>query len=183
MEDTKSDGPACVLIWWVPFSFFRASGVSILMLKKWNCNFLSIAIEEVSKNRLILRSFSMEQVPSSQEQELLLMMVAGITLGSFICCYVAESEILITLVSSHLWVETQTTHPQVSISLALCVHQIKLHWKWGWCLNGRTCTVALSFTLGKSSHWVLKEHFQAAGDRNLYPLCWHVSALGLSACL
>jgi hypothetical protein len=80
----------------------RASGVSILMLKKWNCNFLSIAIEEVSKNRLILRSFSMEQVPSSQEQELLLMMVAGITLGSFICCYVAESEILITLVSSHL---------------------------------------------------------------------------------
>jgi hypothetical protein len=44
----------------------------------------------------------MEQVPSSQEQELLLMMVAGITLGSFICCYVAESEISITLVSSHL---------------------------------------------------------------------------------
>ncbi len=77
----------------------------------------------------------------------LLMMAAGITLGRFIRCYVAESEISITLVSSHLWVETQTTHPQVSISLALCVHQIKLHWKWGWCLNGRTCKVALSFTL------------------------------------
>jgi hypothetical protein len=85
------------------------------MLKKWNCNFLSIAIEEVSKNRLILRSFSVEQVPSSQEQELLLMMVAGITLDSFICCYVAAFEISITLVSSHL--SGDTNHPPAGLYL------------------------------------------------------------------